>query len=158
MQSFEILIDRLKGGQTQKIEEAFHPGFLEADEPELRFVSKVQVKGEIYVTDTHLIIHLKAGTFITMPCAVCNKMIEHPLQVDNFYHAEPLEEIKSAVYNYSEALREALLIELPRTVECNTGNCPERATLEPYLRSEARAEKTTYLPFADMDKKKDKEK
>lgn len=151
---FKILIDRLKGGLTQKIEEGFAPGFLGADEPELQFRSKVNVKGEIYLTDAHLVIHLKADTKIFMPCAVCNEMIEFPLKVENFYHTEPLEEIRGAVYDYSEALREALLIELPKIIECNGGDCPNRPILKPYLRSETRADKTTYFPFSDIDETK----
>lgn len=146
-----ILIDRLKGGHTQKIEEQMDPSFLGPDEAELRFPEKVSVKGEAYLTDAHLILHLKARTQISMPCAVCNKMIDADLKVDNFYHTEPIEEIASAAFDYSDALREALLIELPRTVECNQGNCPERATIDPFLRSKSRAEKTKYFPFADMD-------
>jgi uncharacterized metal-binding protein YceD (DUF177 family) len=148
--AFKILIDRLKGGITQKIEEGFAPSFLGEDEAELQFRSKVQVKGETYLTDEHLIIRLKAQTKVLMPCAVCNRMIEVPLQAD-FYHTQPPEEISGAIFDYSEALREALLIELPKTVECE-GNCSERETLQPYLRSEKRAEQTTYFPFADMDK------
>lgn len=148
---FKILIDRLKGGNTQKLEETLDPAFLGPDEPELRFVSKAKVTGEAYVTDSHLIIHLKAHVKISMPCAVCNQMIEKDLKVDNYYQAEPLEEIRGAIYDYSESLREALMIEIPRTVECNNGKCPERATIEPYLRAKNRTEKTTHFPFADMD-------
>ncbi len=151
MSAFKILIDRLKGGHTQKIEEDFDPSFLGPDEPDLRFPKKVRVKGEAYVTDAHLIIHLKAETQVSMPCAICNQMIGADLKVDSFYHTEPIEEIPSAVFDPSEALREALLIELPKTVECNGGNCPERATMAPYLRPEARKEKTTYFPFADLN-------
>ncbi len=150
--SLNILIDRLKGGHSQKIEEGLDPAILGPEEPELRFKGKVNVKGEAYLTDAHLIIHLKADTQIAMPCAVCNQMIDFEIKVDNFYHTEPIEEIPSAVFNYGEALREALLIELPRTVECNGGKCPERALIEPFMRSEARTEKTTHFPFADMDK------
>jgi len=153
MIAFKILIDRLKGGHTQKIDEEFAPTFLGADEPELQFRSKVKVKGEAYLTDEHLVIHLKAGTKVLMPCAVCNAMIEARLEADNFYHAQPIEEIRGAVFDYSEALREALLIELPKTVECNGGNCSGRMGLKPYLRSEDRSEKTTYFPFAGMDDK-----
>jgi uncharacterized metal-binding protein YceD (DUF177 family) len=147
MSTFKILIDRLKGGQTQKIEEMANPAFLGLDEPELRFKTKVFVKGEVYLTDTHLIIHLKASTKASMPCAVCNEMIDVDLKVDNFYHTEPIEEIPSAVFDFSEALREAILIELPRTVECNNGNCPERASITPYMRSQDRSS----FPFADME-------
>lgn len=143
---FKIFIDRLRDGQTQKIEETLEPSFLGPNEPDLLFNGQVQVKGETYLTDTHLIIHLKAQTKVGMPCAICNEIIDVNLKVDNFYHTEGLEEIPSAVFNYSEALREALLIELPRTAECNQGNCPNRESLKPYLHKD-----TTHFPFADMD-------
>lgn len=152
MSTFKILIDRLKGGHTQKIEEALESTFLGPAESELQFPGKVSVKGEAYLTDDHLIIHLKARTKASMPCAICNEMIQIELKVDNFYHTEPIEEIPSAIFDYSELLREALLIELPRTVECNQGNCSQRATIKPFLRSEARADTTKHFPFADMDK------
>lgn len=147
---FKILIDRLKGGVTQKIEETLSPSFLEINETELQFPEAVSVKGEAYVTDTHLIVHLKTKARAFMPCAICNEMTPVSLQVDNFYHTQLLEEIPSAVFDFREPLREALLIELPKYAECNLGNCPQRALLTPYLRSEVRADNTTYLPFADM--------
>lgn len=148
---FKIWIDRLKGGRTQKIEEALDPAFLGPDEEELQFKAKVYVKGEAYLTDDHLIVHLKAHCKASMPCAVCNQMTEVELRDDNFYHTQPIEEIPSAVFDFSELLREALLLELPRTAECNQGKCPERTTMTPYLRAEERKDKTTYLPFADLD-------
>ncbi len=143
---FKIWIDRLKGGTTQKIEENLDPSFLGPNEPELRFAFKVHVKGEAYLTNAHLIIHLKAQTKISMPCAICNEMIDTGLKVDNFYHTEPIEEISGACFDYAQVLREALLIELPKTIECNGGNCPERIAMEPYLRPKTRG-KTTYFPF-----------
>lgn len=150
-ESFRILIDRLKGGLTQKIGEAVNPSFLGPDEPELRFKEKVDIKGEAYLTDDHLIIHLKAKTRVFMPCAVCNEMIDKELKIDNFYLTQPIEEIRGACFDFSEPLREALLIELPKVVECNNGNCPERSTIAPYLRPENRQEKTTYFPFEDLN-------
>lgn len=150
-EALKIFIDRLKGGHTQKIEEAIAPAFLGPDEPELRFAERVQVQGEAYLTDSHLIVHLKARTRVLMPCAVCNQMIGVELKVDNFYHTQPVEEVPRAVFDCSEQIREALLIELPRTVECAGGKCPERTAITPYLRSEARVDKTIHFPFADMD-------
>lgn len=149
---FVILIDRLKGGRSQKIEGAFDPAFLQVDEPDLRFATQVHVQGEAYLTDAHLIIHLKAHTAASMPCAVCNQMIAAILKLDNFYHTAPVEEIRGAKFDFTEALREAFLIELPKTIECNGGNCPERATMTPYLRPSVPTKKTTYFPFADVDK------
>ena len=76
-------------------------------------------------------------------------MIETELKLDSFYHTEALKEIKGAVFDYSKALREALLLELPKFVECNQGKCSERETLAPYLRS--RKTKDTHFPFAGLE-------
>lgn len=150
---FKILIDRLNKGETQKIDETLEPAFLALNEKELQFPEKVMVKGDAYLTDDHLIIRLKAKTAASMPCAICNEMIRIELNIEDFYHAQPVEEIPSAIFDFSEVLREGLLIGLPQYVECNKGKCPERATLAPYLKPKAREEKTTYFPFADMDEK-----
>ncbi len=148
MSPFKILIDRLKGGSTHKIDLRIDPTFLGPDEPELKFKHQVLIKGEAYLTDEHLIIHLKASTEARMPCSVCNEMIGIDLKVDNFYHTEPIEEIKGAIFDFSEALRESLLIELPKTVECNGGKCSERASITPFIKSQ---KERTHFPFANMD-------
>jgi hypothetical protein len=86
-------------------------------------------------------------------------MIEKELKLD-FYHTELLSEIPSAIFDFRAVLREALLIEVPKTIECRGGKCPERATIAPYLGSRnpgtwdtdsgPQVEKTTYFPFADL--------
>ena len=149
--SFKIWIDRLKNGQTQKIAESLAPSFLDVQEEELQFRAPVQVKGEAYLTESELILHLNASTSAKMPCAICNKMIDIPLKIGNFYHAEPMSEIRDAIFDFRKALREALLIELPQYVECRGGNCPDRCTLKPYMREENRKDKTTYFPFSGLD-------
>lgn len=148
MSAFKILIDRLKGGQVQKIDLHADPEFLGPDEPELKFQTEVEAKGEAYLTDEFLIVHLKASTAVLMPCSVCNEMIKIPLKVDNLTHTEPIEEIRGAIFDFSEALREALLIELPRTVECNGGKCKGRDLMTPFLKSQ---KERTHLPFKDLD-------
>ena len=150
-EAFKIYIDRLKGGLVQRIEGAFDTGFLEIAEEELRFPHPVTVKGEAYLTEEHLVVHLSASTMAEMPCSVCNEMIKTPLTVGHFYHTEPLSDIRGALYDFGQALREALLIELPLTVECNKGRCPSRESIAPYLRLEKQAEQTTSFPFADLE-------
>lgn len=150
-EALKIWIDRLADGKTQKIEGALHPSFLGIMEEELQFLSPVLLSGEAYLADQHLIIHLKASTKAKMPCAICNQMIETDLKLDHFYHAEAIEDIKDAVFDGSEPLREALLIELPRYVECRAGNCPERAIITPYLRNPGKSDGESQFPFAGLD-------
>lgn len=152
-EAFKIWIDRLGEGRLQAIEGSFDPSFLEVDEKELQFRFPVHVKGKAYVADQHLVIHLAANTVATMPCAICNEMVETELKVEHFYHSEPINEIPNAVFNFGAPLREALLIELPKYFECCQGNCPERATLAPYLRSykkEEQQEEGFNFPFSDL--------
>ncbi len=84
-----------------------------------------------------------------MPCAVCNQMIEVPLKTD-FYHTEPVEEIPSAIYDYSEALRESILIELPKPLNVKEIVRQEKLCAL-FCAQRKRSEKTTYFPFADME-------
>ena len=151
MEEFKIYIDRLKGGHTVRLDGSFDQTFLGIDEPELKFHKPVVVSGEAYLTDDHLVIHLTASTTAEMPCAICNAMIQTKLATKDFYHTEPLSDIPAAVFDLSEPLREALLIELPRTVECNEGRCPSREVLQPFMRPDKRLDTTEYFPFSNID-------
>jgi len=152
---FKIWVDRLGEGRIQKIAGSFAPGFLDIDEKELQFRAPVLVAGEAYLADQHLVIHLKAKTLATLPCAICNEMKPVELKVDNFYHSEAIGEIDGAVFDFSAPLREALLIELPSRFECSEGRCPERASLAPYLQRKATGPKgdgqNRHFPFADLN-------
>lgn len=148
----QIAIDGLKSGKVLKIDAAVDPAFLQIQEKELSFPAPVKVVGEAYLTDSDLILRLKAKTRVMLPCAICNQMIETEVKVDDMTHAEPIAELKSNVFDCRELLREDLLIELPQYVECKGGKCPERSSVTPYLRSQERVEKNTYFPFSDLDK------
>lgn len=152
--ALKIWIDRLADGKTQKIDASFEPSILDAEEKDLVFPSSVTVQGDAYLADSHLIIRLKAATSIKMPCSICNQMISTDLKVENFYHAEALDEIQGAVFDCTEALREALLLELPQYVECNGGKCPERALMAPYMRKEdnpgEKGKDQSHFPFSGL--------
>lgn len=150
LDGFKIWTDRLRDEQTQKIDTLFSSDFLDINEPELQLPFPVQVLGEAYLADVHLLIRLTALTRAVMPCAICNEMVETELKVVDFYHTEPLEEIRDGIFDFSLILREALLSELPQYVECHLGNCPERETITPYLRKKPRAEPDVHFPFTDL--------
>ncbi len=150
-EAFHVFTDRLRNGETHRVEGSFAPTFLDVAERELQFRGKVRVRSEVYLADDHLVVCVTASTEAHMPCAVCNEMIGVPLAVDHFYQTTPLSEV-STEYDFSGDVREALLLELPRTIECNGGRCPQRENLAPYLRSQKRSEQTTHFPFAGLDK------
>lgn len=150
-EQFKIYIDRLKGGGKQLINASLDPSFLEVNEDDLSFPHPVELKGEAYLTDDHLIIYLTASTKAVRLCAICNKPMLTPLQANNFYHTELMKDIPSAIFDFTEVLREALLIELPLIVECNEGDCPEREAIAPFMSSKKRKENPTYFPFTDIN-------
>lgn len=131
--TFKIFVHRLKGGHEEKIEEALDPQFLEVNEEGLAFTHKVYLQGHAELADGMFILKFSIKTETAMPCAICNKEVVIPITIPDFYYMEPLAEIRGGVFDYREILREAILLEIPYTAECNKGDCPERATVAKYL-------------------------
>lgn len=147
---FLIYIDRLRGDEVEKLVGPFDPSFLDVGDPELEFPYPVKVEGEAYLSEEHLVLRLTASVCAKMPCSVCNEMVETVVEVENHYHTELLSEIKGAIFDFSEPLREALLIEVPHYVECREGDCPQREIITPFLRSKPTPKEDTYFPFSDL--------
>lgn len=149
-QKFKIYIDRLKNGHTEKIQEELDPAFLGIIEEELSFPTSVKVSGDAYLTDDHLILHLKAQTEAKIPCAICNDFFFYPIDID-FYHTTPLEEIINPIFDYGEALRDSILLQVPAYAECHQGSCPERNSLNKFLKTKVATEETQVnFPFSDL--------
>lgn len=150
--SFKIFVDQLKHGHVERIEEEYSPEFLDVHEKELNFDHQVRVQGEAYTADGDLILHLDIKTEATLPCLICNEPVFVPIHVENFYHYEPLEEMKSAVFSMENVIREAILLETPSFAEC-LGGCPKRKDVDKYLRKPSNSsdeENLGYRPFENL--------
>lgn len=154
MENLKIYIDRLKGGQTLKIDETISSDFLEIDEKDLLFEDFVQIKGKIYLADEHLIIHLDIKTSAYLPCNICNDSVHVPIVMKNIYLTKPLSEIKKTIYDLTEEVRESILLQAPPFVECNGGNCPERSGLKKFLKTEQKikSNEIIHFPFAGLER------
>ncbi len=151
MSSFRIFIDRLKEGQTLPIEETTPPSFLDLEEKELRFNVPVVVSGKAYLSGDHLVLNFSAATEALMPCTICNEFFSVPLRVENFTHVEPIAEIVNHIFDYTELLRETILLEIPAFAECHGGKCPERAKINEYLRKkQEKVQDPVHFPFNDL--------
>jgi len=150
VQSLLIFLENLKNGDIQKFEMSISPQFLEVNEPDLLFDHVVQVSGEAYLADVNLIFCFEASTIGKMPCAICNQMIPFSLKVQDYYHTEELVKIKNGQFDGSEIIRAALLIELPKKIEC-LGGCLERANLAPYLHDKLNQKPDQiHFPFTNL--------
>lgn len=147
---FKIYLESLRGGKTEKIQFRTTPNFLDVSEEDLKFNRDVHVTGEAYIADDVLILHLNATAHAVIPCSICNAPVEMTVNVHDFYHAEPLEELKSGYFNFQEIIREAIVLETPPFAECREGNCPRRQEFGKYLKADTAAG-DGHKPFADIN-------
>jgi len=153
---FKIYTEQLREGNVEKIHETFAPDFLDINERDLHFDKPVKVDGEAYLAEDELVLHLNIATVATLPCLVCNEPVDIELNINEFYHAVPLQEIKTGVYNLRELLRETILVETPLLAECCQGKCPQRKVLKKYFKKDdplgpKNIDDEGYQPFADLD-------
>jgi uncharacterized metal-binding protein YceD (DUF177 family) len=150
MENLKIYIDRLKGGQTFKIDETLSPEFLDINEEDLLFERPVRLKGEAYLANEHLIIHLHVETQASLPCSICNDPVHIPVVIKNIYLSEPLVEIKGAIFDMTNEIRESILLQVPLFTECHNGKCPERENLKQFLKHTQKESKNdiVHFPFA----------
>ena len=146
---FKIYIDRLADENRELINLSAASDFLGVAEEELSFVGPVAISGEAYLAEDHLVICLKAKVTASIPCTICNTQVPTPVDVENFYATVPLEEISDSIFDYTEELREAILLNTPRFTECK-GNCPEREAVKKYLKTPGPAAEVIF-PFANLD-------
>lgn len=146
---FNIYLEQLHNGNKTSIDITSAPHFLGINEEELHFDELVVIKGEAYLAGEALIISCHLSTVGKMPCAICNEPVSVEIEVPQFYFAEELSNIRGGIYNFKEAIREAILLEVPLFIECN-GKCPRRKDIEKYLRSADDQKEEGYHPFADL--------
>jgi len=129
-----VIIGRLRIGGKLKIKENVEPSFLDVAEEGLSFSSNVSIEGEAYLVDDHLVLELRAKTLATLPCIICNESFDVEVCIDR-RHLVSLEEVKGNVYDYSEFLRQEIILEAPNFGECCDGHCPHRDEMQQYRAS-----------------------
>jgi uncharacterized metal-binding protein YceD (DUF177 family) len=155
---FRIYVEQLRDGHIEYLEEELNPEFIGIIDEDLKFVDPVHLEGEAYLADDDLVIKFNCNTLATFPCAICNEPTKHEVIVQGDYQMVPLEEIKGGVFDFKELLREAIILETPRTAECNEGTCPQRSRMKQYLKNKTAKpggkddDEGSYRPFADLDK------
>jgi hypothetical protein len=152
----EIYVDRLKEGRVEKIQQRLEPEFLQIDDPDLAFKEPVEIEGEVYIAQTDLVLRLQLKSSCRMPCSICNENITVPLFVPSGYHAISLDEVKGAIYDAGELIRQALLLEIPSFTECQGGRCPQREQVDAFLHKQEsplgeKIREAGRFPFAHLD-------
>ncbi len=151
---FQIHIASLSLEESYTCKEEISCDFLDIDEKDLSFEGKAPLSVKAYLTDDHLIIQLHVQMIATMPCNICNEKATSLIQLKNHYITKPLCEIKENFFDFSDELRQAILLEVPAFMECENGTCPKRDEIKKYYKetqAESVKEDETYFPFEDLD-------
>lgn len=146
--AFKIYIDRLRGGTTHAVEETVSSEFVGVEDDLLRFSKPIRIKGQAYIAEEDLILHFGIEFSADMPCAICNEWTDVKVKIENLYEGISLEEIRGAVYDITDWLREEIILKIPHVAECR-GNCPNREEIKSFIKD---AEEDGYRPFADLHK------
>lgn len=149
---FKIYIEQLRDGHELEMNEIIPPDFLEVNEADLSFKKDVKLEGSAYIAEHELILHWNIHAEALIPCSICNEKVLIDIEILNFYYSEPVENIKSGIFNYKDVLRETILLEVPPFAE-HEGNCPKRKEIAQYLKDNEDSEEEGYKPFADLDLK-----
>lgn len=151
LDAFKIYIDQLRHGEVEEISENLSPDFIGINEEDLAFSSPVDIKGEAYLADNELILRLNIETSAIIPCSICNEKVVVGIKLKDFYHSEPVSKIKSGIFNFSEVLRDAILLETPKFTECNEGKCSGRQEMKKYFKEPGtKDEEEGYKPFENL--------
>ena len=151
---FKIYIDRLKNSNEEVFDDKVSPHFMNINETELKFPNPINLKGKAYIANTDLIVHLSTATTAKLPCKICNTMALYQIEIKNYIHNIPIENISNAIYDIREILREIILLEIPAYIECNKDNCEERKNIAKYLKQNNKKkekELNNYFPFSELN-------
>ena len=142
----KIYIDRLFEGEKMCIDGTIATDAFLPKEADLSFADFVTVKGDAYLATGHLVLCLSLHTTLFLPCTICNEPVSFFMELSELYHTVPVEEISNHIFVLQDFLREEILLNVPRFLECN-GSCAERIHLQKYLTGSSQ---DTHTPFSSL--------
>ncbi len=151
-----IYVDRLTDERIEKINCQLTPEFIDVQEKDLSYPDPVQAQGEAYVASDHLVVHLDVSTTALLPCKTCNEPLKKNVSLHHVYHTIPLSDLKHAIFDIRDILRENILIESPQFAECDDNNCPHRVQFSEFLQkgdtvTKVDTDEHSNFPFAHLD-------
>lgn len=129
----KIYIDRLRNGQTERFEGQAAPAILELEDPEVQALCPIDFSVKAYLSYNELIVDLMVKTYVTIPCALCNEKESICIEVRHHQEVIPISEIKGQIYDITQLLREAVILNLPSFIRCGKDHCKNLQTIEKYL-------------------------
>ena len=132
-QGLYIRIDGSQEGETL-FEEQLDPDFLDLPEgDELVPSSKVTVRGTACRAGEWVVVKGEVETAMELPCAMCNERTVFAVGPFVWKADVPVADVKEGRLDLTEALREAVLLEVPYFVKCGGKVCRNEQTIRQYL-------------------------
>ena len=133
-------------------EERLEPVFLDLREnDELTAPEEVCVCGTAYRSDEWVVVEGKVETKMELPCSMCNERTVVPIGPFVWKAELPASDVKGGEIDLTEALREAVLLEVPYVVKCGGKECRSDQSIRQYLAPEATKEnEERHQPFRTL--------
>ncbi|NGX30261.1 MAG: hypothetical protein KR126chlam4_00813 [Candidatus Anoxychlamydiales bacterium] len=143
--NLHIFIDRLKNDKEEKILDTLLAKDLDIErEKELIFRTPIELEAKVYRVNEELIINVNLKFGVSIPCKICNKLIEKDIKVKNLYITEEIENIKT-FYDLKDEIKNLCFLQIPSYVEC-LDSCPSRENIKNYFKEQ----KKENFPFSDL--------
>lgn len=149
---FRVDIGALSEESSYRFHDKISSDFLDIKEEELVFETPITISGEAYLANDHLVIHIQAELKASMPCSICNKSAALSIEIKNHYFTKELAEIKDHYFDFSDDLRQTILLEVPSFIECEDGSCPSRKELQKfYKKIKPEEDEEKHFPFKGLE-------
>ena len=152
IQGLSIRVDGSADGEGTLFDERLDPAFLDLPEgDELTSSSEVHVHGTAYQTGEWVVIEGSVETTMSLPCAMCNERTVFSVGPFVWKIDIPATDVKNGMVDLTEALREAVLIEVPYLVKCGGEVCRNDSAVRQYLASDKTDEdEELHQPFRSL--------
>ncbi|MGR3973051.1 MAG: hypothetical protein QRY72_00500 [Candidatus Rhabdochlamydia sp.] len=143
-----LFIDRLEEGQEELINHTLAGSFLGIHEEEIQTPHPVMIKGKASCICSFLMLSLEVSTVIVMPCSICNALTTVCLSNQDISYSLPLSDLPSSQFDYTELVREEIVMMIPQFTHCSQGNCPKREGINQYCKKNVPSSQN--FPFAQL--------
>ena len=152
VQGLHVRIEGSADGEAASFEERLDPKFLDLKEDdELTAPSEVCVRGTACRSGEWVIVEGSVETKMGLPCALCNEPTVFPVGPFVWKTELPASDVKGGEIDLTEALREAVLLEVPYVVKCGGKECRNERLFRQYLAPEATEEnEERHQPFRTL--------
>lgn len=152
-----IDLTSLRHEQEMPLSLVLDAAFLDLSEKdEAKASGPVSLEGICSLVDEYVVLQLSIKAQFLLPCAMCNEPFTYEVFIENLCHQEHVGDKRHPTWDFSEVIREAILLELPFFPQCgqaeNQKKCLRFDEVKKYLvsqKSDAQQDEV-HTPFKEF--------